>query len=61
MHRIELARREALDAYQRSLECIDNSTREEWLKAAKMWDAIAAQYEKLLNIEARQIMSDNRA
>jgi len=61
MHRIEFARREALDAYQKSIECIDNATRDEWLRAAKMWDEIAAQYEKLLKIEARRQISDTSA
>ena len=60
MHRIEFARREALDAYQKSIECIDNATRDEWLKAAKMWDDIVAQYEKLLKINAQRQTSEEK-
>jgi len=50
MERIVYARRQALDAYQRANECVDNRERDEWLKAAAMWEALARQYEVLLNL-----------
>ena len=50
MQRIEYARRQALDAYERAAECIDNASRDEWLKAAGLWEALARQYELLLNV-----------
>ena len=50
MERIVYARRQALDAYQRASECVDNHERDEWLKAATLWEALARQYEILLNV-----------
>ncbi|HLY05145.1 MAG TPA: hypothetical protein VKR31_05305 [Rhizomicrobium sp.] len=50
MERIVYARRQALDAYQRANECMDNHERDEWLKAATLWEALARQYEVLLNV-----------
>lgn len=50
MQRIEYARRQALDAYARANECIDNRQRDEWIKAAVLWEAIARQYELLLGV-----------
>jgi len=50
MERIEYARRQALDAYERASECIDNRIRDEWLKTAALWETIACQYQKLLNV-----------
>ena len=44
MQRIEYARRQALDAYERAAECVDNASRDEWLKAAGLWEALARQY-----------------
>lgn len=50
MQRIEYARRQALDAYARANECMDNRQRDEWIKTAALWEAIARQYELLLKI-----------
>ena len=56
MQRIEYARRQALGAYERASECIDTRMRNEWLKAADMWEELAAQYERLLKMsEAIQL------
>lgn len=58
MQRIEYARRQSLDARQKAAECIDNRTRDEWLKAAEMWDALAVQYERLLADETQQMVNE---
>jgi len=51
MERIEYARRQALDAYQRANECMDTRHRDEWLKTAALWEAIGRQYETLLKVD----------
>ncbi|MGH6878695.1 MAG: hypothetical protein ACREHV_15140 [Rhizomicrobium sp.] len=58
VQRIEYARRQALDAYARAAECIDNRARDEWLKAAAMWEEIGHQYELFAKMsEAERIES----
>ncbi|HEX3429597.1 MAG TPA: hypothetical protein VHT03_01820 [Rhizomicrobium sp.] len=42
-----------MDAYERAAECIDNGIRDEWLKAAALWEAIGRQYELLLKVSER--------
>jgi len=51
MERIEYARRQALDAYERANACVDTASRDEWLKAAALWEAIGRQYELLLKVQ----------
>lgn len=37
-----------MEAYERANTCMENRQRDEWLKAAALWEAIARQYEMLL-------------
>jgi hypothetical protein len=48
VHRIEFARQQALEAYERANKAVDNRMREEWLKAGALWEEIICQYEMLL-------------
>jgi hypothetical protein len=51
--KVEYARRQALEAYGLAAECTDNTVRDAWLKAARMWEELAREYEMLLkNSEA---------
>ena len=50
MERIVYARRQALEAYNRAAKCVDNRERDEWLKAAALWEALGRQYEILLDV-----------
>jgi hypothetical protein len=50
LQKIEYARRQILDAHEHAEACLDNRIRDEWLKAAGMWEQVAAQYELLLKI-----------
>jgi hypothetical protein len=49
-YRIEFALRQALEARENADGCVDTSTRNEWLKAAALWDAIVRQYQLLVKI-----------
>ena len=51
LQRIEYARRQALEARENAAACLDNRIREEWEKAAALWEMIAAQYELLRGFE----------
>jgi len=50
LQNIEYARRKALEAREKANECVDNRTRSEWEKAARMWEQLAEQYELLRGI-----------
>jgi hypothetical protein len=54
LQKIEFARRQSLDAHKAALHCISNNVREEWLKAARMWDELADEYERILKINTRE-------
>lgn len=56
--RINYARRQAVDAYQRASEEMDNRLREEWLKAARLWEQIIEQYEWLLKSSGDRAATD---
>jgi hypothetical protein len=47
VYSIELARRQALNAYERAAECIDNHLKEEWLRVARMWEELDRAYSDL--------------
>jgi hypothetical protein len=47
MHSVEYAVRQALEARQKAAECIDNRSREEWLKVAGMWDELITEYQRI--------------
>ena len=61
MQRIEYARRQALDAYEQAARCMDNRMRDEWLKAAHLWEQLADQYTWLLKTDAQRPISGESA
>lgn len=48
--KIEYARRQAVESYARATECLDIRVRDEWLKAAHIWEQLIEQYELLRRI-----------
>lgn len=56
--RINYARQQAVDAYQRASDEMDNRVREEWLKAARLWEQIIEQYEWLLKSPGSHATTD---
>jgi hypothetical protein len=48
--RIDYATQQAAEARRRATECTDARTREEWQRAAGMWDQLAKQYQLLLRM-----------
>ena len=47
---IEYAVGQALSAREEAAACADEKGRQEWLKAAALWEALARQYELVLKI-----------
>jgi len=47
---IEYAVGQALSAREEAAACTDDNGRQEWLKAAALWEALARQYEIVLKI-----------
>jgi hypothetical protein len=47
-HKIQYARREAINAYKRAQEALDARIGDQWLHAAGMWEDLAWEYERLM-------------
>jgi hypothetical protein len=58
LERIDYAIRQAADARNRAAVCPDTRTREEWLRAAGMWEQLARQYQTILGMTGEITLRD---
>jgi hypothetical protein len=58
IQKIEHARRQARDAYARAEKPLDTQMREEWLRVAAMWEALATEYQRFSETSTATLLTD---